>query len=340
MISTLGYELGDKLKVKPGLILAPMSGVTCLPFRRLIKELNGEAVGMTVSEFISVEAMTRQVRRSLEMMRRHQSEEYFTIQIFGYDIERMGLAAQMVQDAGADSLDINCGCPAPKVVRKGGGCELMRNGDHLAKMLNKVRSVVSIPLTLKMRAGWDQDCVNATEIAHIAESEGVEALAVHGRTRTQMYRGEADWNIIASVVDSVKIPVVGSGDVVDYASAKHRAETGKVNALMIGRGAISNPFVFKEIMTAGEFKWRDNQNLIVSVLKRYIELLREECPDRIVIGRVKQIGSGMCKGLPWRRALLVTQSMEEVERLLDDPESALKVNMSKAAINNENFSVT
>lgn len=319
MLNNLGYQLSNNFRVNPGLILAPMSGVTCLAFRRLLKELNKEALGMTVTEFISVEAMTRQVRKSLEMMRRHPSEECFTIQIFGFDLDRMELAAKMVQDSGADSLDINCGCPAPKVVRKGGGCELMRNAQHLGKLLNRVRSAVSIPLTLKMRAGWDQNCINAPEIAKIAESEGVEALAVHGRTRTQMYRGEADWDVVAQVAEQVKLPVVGSGDVVDYQSAIERINKGKVRGLMVGRGALSNPFIFKEIHSAGEFKWRDNQNLIIQVLTRYTELLREDYQDKVVIGRIKQLGSGMCKGMPWRKALLLCQSMQEVENLFSDP---------------------
>jgi nifR3 family TIM-barrel protein len=322
MKESLGYQLG-KMQVKPGLVLAPMSGVTCRPFRRLIKELNGESLGLTVTEFISVEALTRNVDRSLKMMRKHESESPFCIQIFGFDIERMGLAAKMVEDAGADSLDINCGCPAPKVVRKGGGCELMRQPSHLGSILKKVRSSISIPLSLKMRSGWDQGLVNAPEIARIAESEGVDALAVHGRTRTQMYRGESDWNVIGEVVDTVKIPVLGSGDVVDYQSAKERLDKSKVVGLMVGRGALSNPLIFKEICNGGPLPWRGDDVYILSVLRRYVELLREELPEKLIAGRIKQLASGMCRGLRWRKALLTTQTQAQLDSLLEDPDRYL-----------------
>jgi nifR3 family TIM-barrel protein len=333
MENSLGYRVG-KLEINPGLVLAPMSGVTCRPFRKLLKEINGDALGMTVTEFISVEALTRKVRRSLEMMRKDPLEKVFSIQIFGYDIDRMELAAKMAQDAGADTVDINCGCPAPKVVRKGGGCELMRQPLHLGKILSRVRKAVSVPLTLKMRAGWDDSCRNAPDLAKIVESEGLDALAVHGRTRVQMYRGESDWDLIAQVSETVRIPVVGSGDVVDFESAKVRKEKGKVAGLMVGRGALENPFVFKEILQGGPLDWRNDQELILSVLRRYIELLRADFPEKLIPGRVKQLASGMCRGLKWRKALLTTQTQAELEDLLADPEKYLSLKRNNAGLLN------
>lgn len=318
MKTSLKYQLG-KLQIEPGLVLAPMSGVTCRPFRRLIKELNGDSLGLTVTEFISVEALTRNVRRSLEMMRKHSSESPFCIQIFGFDIERMALAAKMAEDSGADSVDINCGCPAPKVVRKGGGCELMRQPQHLASILKKVRSSIKVPLSVKMRSGWDESLINAPIIAKIAESEGVDAIAVHGRTKTQMYRGESDWTIISQVVETVKIPVLGSGDVLDYETARQRQEKGNVSGLMVGRGVLSNPFIFKEICNKGELDWRGNDSRILPVLRRYVELLQEDLPAKLIPGRIKQLASGMCRGLPWRKTLLTTQTMPQLESLLKDP---------------------
>ena len=320
MKQSLEYQIG-KLRISPGLVLAPMSGVTCRPFRRLIKELNGDCLGLTVTEFISVEALTRNVKRSIEMMRKDASESPFSIQIFGFDVERMSLAAKMAQDAGADTVDINCGCPAPKVVRKGGGCELMRQPEHLAGLLKKVRAAISIPLSLKMRSGWDESLINAPAIAKVAESEGVDALAVHGRTKTQMYRGESDWNVISNVVETVKIPVLGSGDVVDFDSAKQRLEIGKVAGLMVGRGVLSNPFVFKEICNLGPLDWRGNDTKILAVLRRYVELLKEDVPHTLIPGRIKQLASGMCRGLSWRKALLTTQTLAQLESLLEDPYS-------------------
>jgi tRNA-dihydrouridine synthase B len=314
-----GYSIRN-LKVEPGLVLAPMSGVTTGAFRRLIKELNPGAVGLTISEFISVEAMTRQVPRSLKMMNFAEIERPFGIQIFGYDIKRMHDAALMVQDAGADLLDINCGCPAPKVVRKGGGCELMRQPDHLTQILRTVRKAVSIPFTIKMRSGWDQGCLNAPEICRIAESEGVEGVAVHGRTRAQLYRGLADWEVVKAVREQVKIPVFGSGDVVDLSSASERLKSG-CSALFIGRGALANPLVFSEIATGTKKSLRNNPALVATILLRYIELLREEFTDKGVIGKSKQLASQMCAGYSWKREflrmLLVDQQVEFLRRLQD-----------------------
>lgn len=310
-----GYTIRS-LNVSPGLVLAPMSGVTTSAFRRLIKELNPGCVSLTITEFISVEAMTRGVRRSLEMMKFREEERPIGIQIFGYDPQRMRDAAQMAQDSGADLVDINCGCPAPKVVRKGGGCELMRQPDHLKSLLKGVRSAVTVPLTMKMRSGWDEHSKNAEEIAFIAEGEGIEALAIHGRTRAQLYRGEADWSFAESISEKLSIPVLGSGDVVSRDSAKNRLK-GKIAGLMIGRGAMSNPYVFSEIMGAREEgSLKSSRELSLNVTRRYVELLREDFSDSACIGKLKQLVSQMAKGSPWRKAILQAMSMKEIDKIL------------------------
>lgn len=308
------------LAVSPGLVLSPMSGVTCSAFRRLIKELNPGCVGLVISEFISVEGLTRSSRRSLDMMRFHEVERPYGIQIFGYDIERMCTAARMAQDHGVDLIDINCGCPAPKVVKKGGGCELMRQPEHLVKLFGAVRKAVSVPLTMKMRSGWDESSKNAVEIAHIAEAEGIEGLAVHGRTRSQLYRGEADWSVVEAVAQAVKIPVCGSGDVVDRLSAEQRL-SGSISGLFIGRAAMWNPLVFSEISGAPVRSLRRESELVFHILERYLALLREEFHDRVVIGRFKQLVSQMCRGYEWRkdvcRAMTLPAQIELLKRAKD-----------------------
>ena len=291
------------IKVAPGLVLAPMSGVTTSPFRRLIKELNPGAVGLVVSEFISVEGLTRASVRSRQMMRFREMERPYGIQIFGWDPERMKDAAAMVEEAGADLVDINCGCPAPKVVKRGGGCELMRQPEHLAKILNAVRRSVKIPLTLKMRSGWDETSRNAVEIARIAEQEGVEGLTVHGRTRSQLYRGLADWSVAQAVAAAVKIPVTGSGDVVDRTSALERLGGGVVG-LFIGRAAMNNPFVFSDVLSGTTTNLRNDEGRILQVLTRYSELLVEEFIPQHCTGRMKQLVTQLCRGQPWRADLL------------------------------------
>lgn len=303
------------LNINPGLVLAPMSGVTNSSFRRLIKELNPNTVGLMVTEFLSVEAMTRKSQRTMDMMKYQSMERPLGIQIFGYDIERMVHAAKMVEDAGADLLDINCGCPAPKVVRKGGGCELMRQPDHLKLIFRAVRSAVKIPVTMKMRSGWDENSKNCIEIAKMAEGEGLEAVTVHGRTRSQLYRGKADWDILKSVVQAVKIPVCGSGDIVDQSTALERLSSG-VSGLYIGRGAIENPLVFSEIFSGDRQTIRRDGALAIRILQRYIQFLKEDCPEKAVLGKVKQLASQMARGHMWRKNILQSMKLNIVEEIL------------------------
>jgi nifR3 family TIM-barrel protein len=250
------------------------------------------------------------------MMRFSAEERPYCVQIFGYDIDRMRDAALMVQDIGADIVDINCGCPAPKVVKRGGGCELMRQPDHLQRIIKEVRKAVQIPLTIKVRAGWDEGSRNAIAIAHMAESEGVEALAIHGRTRAQLYRGSADWDLVEHVAEKVSIPVLGSGDVVDRASAEARLR-GKIAGLFIGRASMWNPLVFSEIMAGTADTIRNDHARMVSILFRYIELLREDFQESSCAGKVKQLASQMCRGAQWRKNLLTLNTLQEQVDLLN-----------------------
>jgi tRNA-dihydrouridine synthase B len=298
------------VSISPGLVLSPMSGVTNSAFRRLIKEYNPGAVGLLVSEFISVEGMTREGRRSLEMMQYDASERPYCIQIFGYDIQRMRDAAVMVEQAGADIVDINCGCPAPKVVRKGGGCELMRQPDHLAGIIREVRKAVRIPLTIKIRSGWDESSQNAVSVAQMAEAEGIDAIAVHGRTRAALYRGEADWQMVREVVEAVKIPVCGSGDVDSRAAADARLNQSGAAGIYIGRAALYNPLVFSEVLSGQPRDLNKNPRLQTEILNRYIALLLETVSAKCAIGRVKQLASQMSRGHPWAKALCRAETLD------------------------------
>ena len=309
------YSVRD-ICVAPGLVLSPMSGVTTRAFRRLVKELNPGCVGLVVSEFVSVEGMTRGSQRTLEMMRFCEEERPYCVQIFGYDIDRMRDAARMVQDFGADMVDINCGCPAPKVVKRGGGCELMRQPDHLRELIREVRKAISIPLTLKIRAGWDESSKNAIEVARMAESEGIEALTIHGRTRAQLYRGMADWDVVEAVADELSIPVLGSGDVVDRATALERLR-GKIAGLFIGRASMWNPLVFSEIAGVSNGSTiRGNRDRMVEILLRYSELLQEDFQPTTCTGKIKQLASQMCRGAEWRKHLLALHSLQDQVDLL------------------------
>lgn len=283
----------------PNLLLAPMSGVTNSSFRRLLREENPGAVGLVVTEFISIEGLTRGNLKSQKMLDFEEIERPLSIQIFGHDVDRMVDAAKMAEDAGADIVDINSGCPVPKVVKKGGGCELMRQPLHLGNMLEKVARAINIPLTLKIRSGWDENSINSPEIARIAEEAGVKMLAVHGRTRTDLYRGKADWNIVARIAKERNIPVVGSGDITSGEEAKYALSLG-VAGLMIGRGAMENPWVFSEIKSflEGQPQQRRPHSETMRALLRYLALLTEVCTPNTALGRMKQLIAQSTRGLP------------------------------------------
>lgn len=332
------------VSIEPGLVLSPMSGVTHAPFRRLIKELNPGCVGLVISEFISIEGLTRGSVKSAAMMDFHEEERPFGIQIFGFDIDRMCEAARMAQDRGADLVDINCGCPAPKVVKRGGGCELMRQPDHLQKLIRSVRAAVSIPLTVKFRSGWSEDSINAIEIGRMLEGEGVDAVTIHGRTRSQLYRGSADWDIVRRLAETVSIPVCGSGDVVNHSTAKERWESGAAG-LYIGRAALSNPYVFREIHSGSDHSLlgggaqRDRTQSaaeIVKILLRYCALLQEQFEPRGCVGPLKQLASQVGKGQVWVRELCRSNKLEEqveiLQRTVDELARGVSLNQADMAL--------
>lgn len=327
------YKVG-KVSVNPGLVLAPMSGVTTSAFRRLVKELNPGAVGLVMTEFISVEALSRKVQRSIDMMHYDVAEHPLAIQIFGYDIERLCESARMAEATGADIVDINCGCPAPKVVKKGGGCELMRQPDHLRKMIAAARKAISVPLTIKIRSGWDEQSKNALEIATMAEQEGVDALAIHGRTRAQLYRGEADWDLVADVASKLSIPVLGSGDVTSRASADARLRHG-LGGIMIGRGAMKNPLVFSEVLSGEVPEGRMSSERAISILDRYVELLLEQFEPRSAVGKVKQLASQMCRGMVWRKPILQSRDFETLSDTLQSVRDQLEPESLRDIISTE-----
>ncbi|HUK90050.1 MAG TPA: tRNA dihydrouridine synthase DusB [Blastocatellia bacterium] len=310
------------VSVSPNLILAPMAGVTDSSFRRLIKELGG--VGLIVTEFISVEGLTRGNLRTHRMMKFLPEERPISIQIFGYDVDRMQAAAEIIEESGADIVDINCGCPAKKVVKGGGGSSLLRDLPQLEKILVTLRKAVSIPVTMKIRTGWDDSSINAVEVARIIEGSGGSMVAIHGRTRMQGYQGSANWDVIAAAKRAVNIPVVGCGDVTTPEIAINRfSETG-VDGVMIGRGAIANPWIFRQ---TGETL---RQEAIYEpplaekhrVLHRYHELLKDELPPRALAGKLKQMSGYFTHGLEGgsrlRERVFQSQTITEIYEHIDE----------------------
>jgi tRNA-dihydrouridine synthase B len=256
--------------------LAPMAGMTDTAFRRLVKRHGG--CGLVVTEMVSSEGLVRGIDRTLEYAEYTEDERPVAIQIFGGDPEKMADAAQIVESMGADIVDINMGCPVPKIAKHNAGCSLMREPEHAAGVIRAMAKAVSIPVTVKMRAGWNEREINAPTLARMAEDAGAAAVAVHGRTAAQSYSGESDWVLIGQIAKSLTIPVMGSGDCVDPEQIHTRLRDHGVGGVLVGRGALRNPWIFRQ---AADLR-RDDVQAPVSLgdrgrfLMDYIDLLLKE----------------------------------------------------------------
>ncbi len=315
------FKIRD-VEINPPLILAPIAGHTDTLFRQAIKSLGG--CGLVVSELVSTEGMTRHQDRSFHLTRFEQCERPVSIQIFGSDPARMAESAVMVQDMGADLVDINIGCPVKKVVRQGGGSNLLRELPLLEKIFKSVRSAVKIPLTAKIRTGWDRDNINAVEVLKIAEGAGIEALTVHGRARCDFFSGDADWSVITRVKEAASIPVIGNGDVFEPADAARMfSETG-VDGVMIGRGVLSNPWLIRQCsdhLDGGQVRnvtVREKADFMLSFLQRASEAL----PAVVAVGKLKKMGGYLSKGIPGsaglRSGIHSASTCEEILTLIRD----------------------
>ena len=320
------------IDIDPPLILYPMAGVTDYVFRRLIKRRGG--VGLVVSEFISVEGLTRNNPKSKRQMRFDEEERPFAVQIFGGQSERMAMGAEMAEEVGADILDVNCGCPAPKVVKNGGGSGLMREPQRLESILKAIKSSISIPLTLKVRTGYSDASINVVDIAKMAEQCGVEHIQVHGRTREQAYKGLANWEIICQVKEAVSIPVSGNGDIttIDYGMKRWR-ESG-VDGILIGRGAMQNPWIFRQFhdVLEGREPYQPSVEEKKSVLLEFFEMCLGEMPEIVALGKMKQLAGQFTKGLPggaqFRQTLYHSHSADEILDNIDTYFATLSVGKS------------
>ena len=302
-------------------ILAPMAGVSDLPFRLLCHEAGA---GMTCMEMVSAKAIRFRNRATDEMMKIDPSEGTVSLQLFGSDPKIMAESAAQIQDRPFAVLDINMGCPVPKVVGNGEGSALMKDPHLAGSIIRAVSSAVSKPVTVKIRKGFDDDHVNAVEIARIAEENGAAAVAVHARTRQQYYSGRADWDIIGRVKDAVSIPVIGNGDVSSYESACDMMKQTGCDAVMIGRAAQGNPWIFSELCAKSEGRaWqRPSKQEVADMIIRHAGMLIECKGEYIGSREMRKHAAWYTKGYPgssaFRGRLNGACSLDDLKRLMEE----------------------
>ena len=308
------------IELENNILLAPMAGITDLSFRKLCKE---QGAGLVETEMVSSKAIYYNDEKTLNMLNMEGEKRPIAVQIFGNEPEVMAESVKIL-DGKADIIDINMGCPAPKVVKNGDGSKLLLDLELVQKIVEEVVKVSKVPVTVKIRKGWDEKHVVAVQAAQIIEKAGAAAITIHGRTREDFYTGEADWNIIREVKNAVNIPVIGNGDVVDCSSAKKMFEETGVDGIMIGRASLGNPWIFKEIISclAGKKYFRpSNEEKLKTVLKHYDMLTAEKGEYTAVREMRKHIGwyiKGMENASSLRTEVNQLENEEEIKKKICD----------------------
>ena len=295
-------------------ILAPMAGVSDIAYRLLAKE---HGASMVCTEMVSAMGIKYKNERTHELLRMEAVEHPVSMQIFGSNPEAIALGAKVVADAGADIVDINMGCPVKKVVSSGDGSALMKTPDLAARVAEAAVKAVDVPVTVKMRIGWDDDHINVVDFAKRIESTGVAAVAVHGRTREQMYMGRADWSYIKAVKDSLSIPVIGNGDVWTPEDALRMMQETGCDAVMIGRGAQGNPWIFERTnhyLRTGELRPEPTYLERLDMLLKHFELLCRYKGAALGVREIRTHAGWYMRGMPeaayWRNRVNTIHTVE------------------------------
>lgn len=299
-----------------------MAGVSDLPFRLLCSRMGA---GMVCMEMVSAKAIYYNNKNTEDLLTIHPDEGIVSLQLFGSDPEIMASQAKRIEERPFQILDINMGCPVPKVVGNGEGSALMKNPVLAGKIIEAVAKAIKKPVTVKIRKGFDDEHVNAVEMAHVAEESGAAAVAVHGRTRQQYYSGKADWDIIAAVKDAVKIPVIGNGDVVDGESASRMFKETSCDGIMVGRAAQGNPWIFREInayLEKGEILPRPSYEEMRDVVKQHANLQLEFKGEYTGVREMRKHLAWYTTGMPhsaaFRNSINLVETAEDMMKAIDE----------------------
>lgn len=288
------------VEINGKIVVAPMAGISNMTFRRICKSMGASLV---VAEMVSDKAITYGNEKTFELLRMNDDERPISQQIFGSDVKSFVEAAKIVEEKmKPDIIDINMGCPVPKVaVKNQAGSALLKNPEKVGEIIKAVVGAVNVPVTVKIRSGWDQSSINAIEIAKIAEANGASAITVHARTRAQGYAGKADWNIIKEVVNAVDIPVIGNGDVVSCYDAKKMLDETGCSAVMIGRGLLGNPWLIKECveyLESGKLPEVIDYNEKIDMMEYHLNKLCEDKTEKQAVLEIRNHLLNYLKGLP------------------------------------------
>ncbi len=296
-------------------VLAPMAGITDHAFRTFIK---ARKAGLVVTELISASGIEYKSERTLKLMSYDETQRPVGIQLFGEDPEIMARAAQFAQEKGADFVDLNFGCPVPKVTKKGGGSAILKDLPQMVVLISTIKKAIQIPLTIKIRTGWDQNTRNADEVAKIAHNEGVTWVAIHGRTRAQGYSGLADWDYIAQIKAKAPLPILGNGDILTARQAVLRLEQSGCDGVLIGRGCLKNPHIFADALALWRGEKLDStlERDYVNLYQQLYEVLHAHTDERIIPIQLKKFAAWFATGFSgaaaFRKAIFQAQGSEEI----------------------------
>ncbi len=323
------WKIGS-VEIENQLVLAPMAGISNTSYRKIIKKMGA---GLIYAEMVSTNAITYGNEKTYSLLKMDESERPIVQQVFGSDIKTFVTAAKLIENTmHPDIIDINMGCPVPKVaVRAQAGSALLKNPKKIGEIVKAVVESVSVPITVKIRSGWDEKSINAVEVAKICEANGASAIAIHARTRSEGYSGKANWDIIKEVKENVNIPVIGNGDITSPKLAKKMLDETGCDAVMIGRGALGNPWIFKrclEYLKSGKIITEPSNIEKIEMIREHYNLLKEDKNEHIALLEIRTHALYYLKGMPeskiYKERICKTKNKEELFNILKEYEEYLR----------------